>query len=98
MIFPEDDMEFRLNWTHCAGHISGLDEAIQRLRTVAAEEFLADRGSVAVTLKGLSDELGQRKQEEENTLDAYIAEDVRRRRRGSAKLAGTKSRGDAGDD
>ena len=76
--FPDDELEFRLNWTHKAAENSILGGMVHRLRENAGKAFIRKEVDVANALMRLSDEVERDANRTHQELGEYIAEDGRR--------------------
>lgn len=78
MIFPQDDLEFRLNWTHKAAENSVLGGMVNRVRQRAGEFYIRKQGAEADAMMQLADAIERDAKLAHQELAEYIAEDGRR--------------------
>jgi lysyl-tRNA synthetase class I len=77
-IFPDDELEFRLNWTHQGATVAVLSEMVGKANAKAAMAYTQKKDAVASAMRDFADEIEHRQKEESKLLHEYIAEDQRR--------------------
>lgn len=77
-VFPDDELEFRLNWTYKAAENSVLGGMVNRLRENAGQAFIRKQVEVANAFMRLADEVERDANITHKELGEYIAEDGRR--------------------
>lgn len=76
--FPDDETEFRLNWTYKAAENAVLSGTANRVREKAGQVFIRRQTATAEALMQLADEIERDANLASKELREYIEEDGRR--------------------
>lgn len=78
MNLPNDEMEFRLNWTSCAATASALKGIAAQALGKAGELYSRRQDSAAEALRSFGLTIEHQAQKASDELQEYIKEDARR--------------------